>query len=134
MAPKAAAVAMRAWAEETNRLNRERRGSGEAGRQELAAMIDVIEDDGYVRGMVDRLQKVEARQDELEARLAAAPAAVPDIQPNVADVYQRKVGRLAVALDNPGERNEAATVIRELIERIVLTPDIAWGETDAKRR
>ena len=139
MAPEAAAEAMRAWAEETNRLNRERRASSEADRQELAAvkkkmaaMIDVIEDGGYVRGMVDRLQKLEARQDELEAQLAAAPAAVPDVHPNVADIYRRKVERLAAALNNPGERDEAAAAIRGLIERIVLTPGVAWGETDAK--
>ena len=139
MAPEAAAEAMRAWAEETNRLNRERRASGEADRRELAAvkkkmssMIDVIEDGGYVRGMVDRLRELEARQDELEARLAAAPAAVPDVHPSVADIYRRKVERLAAALNNPSERDEAATAIRGLIERIVLTPGVAWGETDAK--
>ncbi|MDE2817134.1 MAG: zinc ribbon domain-containing protein, partial [Chloroflexota bacterium] len=125
MAPEAAAEATRAWAEETNRLNRERRASGEADRQELAAvkkkmaaMIDVIEDGGYVRGMVDRLRKLEVRQDELEARLAAAPAIVPDVHPNVADIYRRKVERLAAALSNPGERDEAAAAIRGLIERI----------------
>ena len=139
MVPEAAAEAMRAWAEETNRLNRERRASGKTDRQELAAvkkkmkaMIGVIEDGGYVRGMVDRLRELEARQDELEARLAAAPAAVPDVHPNIADIYRRKVERLAVALDNHGERDEAAAAIRGLIERIVLTPGIAWGETDAK--
>ena len=139
MAPEAAAEAMRAWAEETNRLNREQRASGEADCQELAAvkkkmaaMIDVIEDGGYVRGMVDRLRKLEARQDELEARLAAAPVAVPDVHPNVADIYRRKVERLAAALNSPGERDEAAAAIRGLIERIVLTPGVAWGETDAK--
>ena len=139
MAPEAAAEAMRAWAEETNRLNRERRASGEADRQEMAAvkkkmkaMIGVIEDGGYVRGMVDRLRELEARQDELEAKLAAVPAAVPDVHPNVADIYRRKVERLAAALNNPGECDEAAAAIRGLIERIVLTPGSAWGEMDAK--
>ena len=139
MAPEAAAEAMRAWAAETNRLNRERRASGEADRQELqavkkkmAAMIGVIEDGGYVQGMIDRLRELEARQHELEAKLAATPVAVPDVHPNVADIYRRKVERLASALNNPGERNEAAAAIRGLIERIVLTPGVAWAETDAK--
>ena len=139
MAPEAAAEAMRAWAEEANRLNRERRASGETDRRELAAvkkktaaMIGVIEDGGYVQGMVDRLRELEARQHELEARLAAVPAAVPDVHPNVADIYRRKVERLAAALDNPGERDEAAAAIRGLIERIVLTPGVAWAETDAQ--
>ena len=73
MAPEAAAEAMRAYAEETNRINRERRASGASERKELAGvekkiavMIAVIEDGGYVRGMVDRLRELEARQDVAE--------------------------------------------------------------------
>ena len=79
MAPEAAAETMRAWAEETNRLNRERRASGESDRRALAevrkktaAMIAAIEDGGYVKGMVERLRELEAREDELAGRLAAA--------------------------------------------------------------
>ena len=62
MASEASAEAVRAWVEETNRLNRERGASSEADCQELAAvkkemkaMIDVIKDGGHVRGMMDRL-------------------------------------------------------------------------------
>ena len=138
MAPEAAEEAMRAFAEETNRLNRERRASGAGDRKELAqvekkiaTMIGVIEDGGYVRGMMDRLRELEARQDELAARLAAAPADIPDIHPNVAAVYRRRVERLAEALNSPEERIEAANAIRGLIERIVLTPGEKWGETHA---
>ena len=108
MAPEAAAEAMKAYAEETDRLNRERRASGANDRKELAAvagkvktMIAAIEDGGYVRGMSDRLRALEARQDELAERLAAAPPGVPDIHPNIADVYRRKVARLAEALADP---------------------------------
>ena len=94
-------------------------------------MIAVIEDGGYVRGMVDRLRELEARQDELNARLARVPADIPDIHPNVAGIYRRKVAHLAAALDNPGERDEAAAAIRGLIERIVLMPGARRGEMDA---
>ena len=73
MAPEAAAEAMLAYAEETNRINRERRASGASDRKELAdvekkiaSMIAVIKDGGYVRGIVDRLRELEARQDELD--------------------------------------------------------------------
>ena len=138
MAPEAAEEAMRAYAEETNRLNRERRASGASDRRELAAigkkiaaMISAIEDGGYVRGMSDRLRELEARQDELTALLAAVPADLPDIHPNVAAVYRRKVERLAEALKCPDERAEAADAIRGLIERIVLTPGEKWGEVHA---
>ena len=84
-------------------------------------MIAVIEDGGYVRGMVDRLRELEARQDELNERIAAVPADLPDIHPSIADVYRRKVARLAEALDHPEDRDAAASAIRGLIERIVLT-------------
>ena len=54
MAPEKAAAAVRAWAEETNRLNRECNAAGEADRNELAdiekkmaTMISAIEDGGY---------------------------------------------------------------------------------------
>ncbi len=59
--------------------------------------------------MMDRLRELEARQDELETRLAAAPVTLSDIHPNVAGIYRGKVERLAAALDNPGELDEAAT-------------------------
>ena len=59
---------------------------------------------------------------KLTALLAAVPADLPDIYPNVAAIYGRKVERLAEALKRPDERAEAADAIRGLIERIVLTP------------
>ena len=138
MAPEAAAEAMKAYAEETNRLNRERRASGASDRAELVdigkkikAMVAVIEDGGYARGMMDRMRELEARQDELNERLAADPADIPDIHPNIAIVYRRKVERLAEALADPRDRDEAAEAIRGLIERIVLTPGAKRGELHA---
>ena len=67
-------------------------------------MIAVFEDGGYVRGMVDRLRELEARQDELNERVSAAPADLPDIHPNISDVYRRKVARLAEALESGRKR------------------------------
>ena len=138
MAPEAAAEAMKAYAEETNRLNRERRASGATDRKELAgigkkiaSMLDAIEEGGYVRGMSDRLRELEARQDEINERLSAAPVDIPDIHPNIAGVYRRKVERLAEALADPRDRDEAAEAIRGLIERIVLTPGAKRGELHA---
>ena len=93
-------------------------------------MIAVIEDGGYVRGMVDRLRELEARQDKLTERLSAAPADLPDIHPNIADIYRRKVASLAEVLDHPEDRDAAATAIRSLIERIMLTPGEKWAEMD----
>jgi len=56
MAQEVAAEAMRAYAEETNRLNLERRAGGEADRKALAnvekklkEIVTAIEDGGYSR-------------------------------------------------------------------------------------
>ena len=138
MAPEAAAEAMRAYAEETNRLNRERRANGESDRKELAGIekkiadiVAAIEDGGYTRALMNRLRELEARQDELRERLATASADIPDVHPNVAGLYRRKVERLAEALRDPRERAAAAEAVRSLIERIVLAPGAKRGEMNA---
>jgi site-specific DNA recombinase len=78
---------------------------------------------------------LEARQDELTARLSRAPVDIPDLHLNVAGIYRRKVERLAEALRRPQERraraDEAAEAIRGLIERITLTPGAKRGEIAA---
>ena len=107
---------------------------GAGDRKELADIekkIAFIKDGGYVRGMVDRLRELEARQDELNERLWAAPAGLPDIHPSIADIYRRKVARLAEALNHPEDRDAAASAIRGLIERIVLITGDKWAEMDA---
>jgi DNA invertase Pin-like site-specific DNA recombinase len=138
MAPEIAAEAMRAYAEETNRLNHQRRASGEADRRELdkiarsiKEMLALIEGGSGSRAMVARMRELEAREDELKARLDAAGMDLPDLHPNAAGIYRRKVERLAEALQKPQERDEAAEAVRALIERITLTPGTKRGEMAA---
>jgi DNA invertase Pin-like site-specific DNA recombinase len=138
MAPDKAAEAMRAFAEETNRLNRERRSSGEASRRELdqtetaiREIVTVIEQGGFHRALLDRLTELEARQTALQEILVRAPADVPDLHPNIAELYSRKVARLSEALDHPEDRQEAMDAIRQLVTRVVLTPGTKRGEVHA---
>jgi site-specific DNA recombinase len=138
MAPEVAAEAMRAYAEETNRLNRERRAGSDADRKALAdvekklkEIVTAIEDGGYSRPLMMRLRELESKQDELTERLSRAPMDIPDIHPNVAGIYRRKVERLAEALQHPQERDEAADAIRALIDHITLTPGPKRGEIAA---
>ena len=81
--------------------------------------------------MTDRMRELEAREDELKALLAEEPADVLDLHPGVAEVYRRKVERLAEALNAREDRAEAATALRALIEKIVLTPGTSRGEVHA---
>ena len=72
------------------------------------------------RALVDKLLELEAQEDAIRARMAEAPLDKPDIHPNISEIYRRKVERLAEALNNPAERDEAADAIRGLIERVTL--------------
>ena len=101
---------MRAYAEETNRLNRERRNSAETTRRELAEtekaiaeIVRVIEQGGWHRALSDRRTELEARQDSLTAHLSLAPQDVPDIHPGIAETYRRRIERLTAALNHPDD-------------------------------
>ena len=138
MAPDIAAEAVRAFVEETNRLNHARRAAGLADKADLAkvvkniaGLVTLAEQGQGSRTLVERLLELEAQEDAIRSRLAAEPADTPDIHPNIAEIYRAKVSRLAEALSNPAERDEAADAIRGLIERITLTPGTKRGEVAA---
>ena len=138
MAPEVAAEAMRAYAEEMNRLNRERRTNADGWRAELskveraiATIIAAIEDGLYQPSMKVRMAELETRKAELIALLTAGPATVPDLLPSVAELYRRKVERLAQTLNQIEDRTEAAAAIRTLVEKITLKPGPKRGVIDA---
>lgn len=129
MTPDMATEAVRAYAQETNRLNRERRNAADATRRELAEIakaiaeiVRVIEQGGWHRALSERLTELEARQDSLAARMSDAPQDTPDIHPGIAETYRRRIERLTDALSHPDDAAEAAEAIREIIDRIVITP------------
>jgi hypothetical protein len=140
LAPDVVAEAMRAYAEEMNRLNRERRACGDAWRAELAkvekqihGMVDAIKEGMFQQSMIVAMDALEARKAELSALLAEAPADTPDILPSASKVYAKKVAHLTEALNRPEDRPEAAQALRGLIERIVLRPGAKRGQIDATR-
>jgi len=63
-----------------------------------------------------------------KARLAAQLADMPEpepvtLHPGLADISARIIADLAAALNADDTREEAADILRGLIEKIVLTPD-----------
>ena len=74
---------------------------------------------------------MKARMDALEAdriRLIQQLDEMPDpepvaLHPSLADTYARKVANLVSALNAEGTREEAAEILRSLIDKIVLIPD-----------
>jgi site-specific DNA recombinase len=138
MAPEVAATAMRAYAEETNRLNRARRSNGDAWRAELEMTERELEKpvDAILAGipplkLKDRIKTLEARKAELTTLLADAPDDAPDLLPTASQIYANKVARLTDALNRPEDRAEAAEALQEHIQKIVLRPGPNRGEIDA---
>lgn len=77
-----------------------------------------------VYDLEDRVAVLRSQQ----ADTAASPIA---LHPNIAETYRKKVARLAEALNQPTERDEAATALRALIDKVVLTPGTQRGEMHA---
>lgn len=138
MAPEIVAEAIHAYVEETNRLNQQQRAAAAADKAELKKVVQAIEhlvnmaaDGDGTRGLVDKLLALEAQEDAIRARMSEAPYIAPDIHPNIAKFYRKKVARLSEALHHPFERDEAASAIRGLIERVTLFPGAKPGEMSA---
>ncbi len=104
MSPEVAAEAMRAYAEETNRLNRARRVNSDAWKAELTkvekeirGIIEAIKAGMFQASMKSEMDAVEARKTELTGLLTEAPQDVPDLLPTASKVYARKVAKLTEA-------------------------------------
>lgn len=138
---EAVAEAVRAYAKETNRLNRDRRAQAQTDQKALekidraiTGIMAAIEDGLYQPSMKARMAELERDKAEITARMAQAPADVPDVHPNIASVYRRNVERFAEALNDPDGGRQAAEALRSLIGEIVLTPGPKRGEVHAELR
>ena len=141
VSPEAVAVAVRAYAVETNRQNHEQRAQAETSRRALEktergikGILDAIEDGMYRPAMKARMTELEQQKVEIEARLAEAPADLPDIHPNIAEHYRARVIRLAETLAEPESNGEAREDIRSLVGEVVITPGDKRGENHATLR
>lgn len=81
--------AVRAYVEETNRLNHQRRAQQDTDRRALAkieraiaGIISAIEDGMYQPSMKARMDELEGQKAEINARMAETPLDVPDVQPS----------------------------------------------------
>jgi DNA invertase Pin-like site-specific DNA recombinase len=138
VSPEAVAVAVRAYAEEINRQNHERRAQAETSHRALEkiersikGIMDAIEDGMYQPAMKARMTELTQQKAGIEARLAEAPADLPDVHPNIAEHYRTKVTRLAETLAEPESNGEAREDIRSLVGEVVITPGEKRGESHA---
>ena len=137
----AVAEAVRAYAEALNQQNRERRAQTELDTKALekvergiAGMMAAIEDGMYQPAMKARMDELERQKADILARMKDVPTDVPDIHPNVAEIYRRRVQHLTAALDDPEMRAEAAEAIRSAVEEVILTPGDKRGDVRVSLR
>jgi len=88
----------------------------------------------YQPSMKTRMEELEREKAEITARLSETPADVPDVHPNIAELYRAQVARLTDALASPDTHAEAAADVRALIGEVVITPGAARGEFTAVLR
>ncbi|MFN3807495.1 recombinase family protein [Asticcacaulis sp.] len=124
------ADAVRAYTEELNRANHERRAQEGFDRKNLdkversiRSIITAIEDGLYQPSMKERMAELEAQKAGINARLSQTSVDMPDVNPNIAEYYRIKVQNLLVALNDQALYQEASEIIRSLVGEIVLYPD-----------
>ena len=135
------AEAVRAYAEALNQQNRERRAQTELDTKALekvergiAGMMAAIEDGMYQPAMKARMDELERQKADILARMKDVPTDVPDVHPNVAEIYRRRVQHLAAALDDLEMCAEVAEAIRSAVEEVVLMPGDKRGEVRVSLR
>jgi DNA invertase Pin-like site-specific DNA recombinase len=127
MQPEAVAAFIAAYTSEVNL----ERGAESADRSRLASersqiarklegLYDAISEGLRTAGLKDRLEDLEARLAELDAKLKAPAPSPIRLHPNLTEIYRRKVGDLAATLSDPEIRTSALETIRGLITRVTV--------------
>ena len=119
---------------EMNRLRMEHRATLSAAERELdrvqgdiRRVIEAIKNGFTGPDLKAEWDALQGRKTALEAKLESADEPPPLLHPGMAELYRQKVTDLALALERPDTRTEAAEAIRGLIDAIVLTPADAFG-------
>ena len=91
--------------------------------KKLDQMVDAIADGAPVAPIKDKMHALENRRVELSAMLEDVVEAPPLLHPSMAARYHEEVRDLMEVLNKPDSRQEAASLIRTLIEKIELSYD-----------
>ena len=130
MTPALSAVFCKEYTDHMNRKRKDDNASLNANRAELerversiAKLVQAIKDGIEPSLIRDEINGLQTRKEALAASLAEKVETPVFIHPNMAQRYHTSVQRLLESFNVPELRDEAASVVRELIEKIVLTPN-----------
>ena len=80
-------------------------------------MIEAIADGFRAPGLQAKLDELEQSKARLQSDIDGAPALAPQLHPNLAELYRKKVAFLRDALADSTTRTEALEILRGLIDR-----------------
>jgi len=129
MAPDLVAEFTAAYHEEVNRQRAGLAGDRNRQQQELtgierriASLVDSIADGLDSPAIRARLAELESRKAALAAEVVKEAPTPVRLHPNLSELYRQKVADLHLALADPQIGSEALSLLRSLIERIVVRP------------
>ena len=92
--------------------------------KQIDNMLEAISNGMFHASMKEKMDTLEARKAELDAKLAAVPEDEPILlHPALAEVYGAKIKALASSLDDEDTKIEAIELLRGLVTEVRLHPD-----------
>jgi site-specific DNA recombinase len=129
LTPELTDTFVREYTAEINRLRKEASSDRIAAQQRLITLnsqidniVETVASGRANPALLDRLDKLENEKVQIEASLNEPEPDPIRLHPNIADFYVEKVADLRGALNHDGSREEAAGILRGLIEEIRLHP------------
>jgi site-specific DNA recombinase len=129
LTPELTKVFVREYTDEVNRIRSEATASHTATNKrrsdlekQIEHIVDSVADGRASSALLDRLEKREAELELVKTELTAPPPNPVRIHPNIADYYVDKVSDLRESLSKEDSRDEAASIIRGLVDEIRLHP------------
>jgi len=129
MEPARTRIFCEEYARAMNRLHAERNAQRAADEdalirteRDLARLVQALLEGVPASAVREKMAELEERRDALRGRLATREDSGVRLHPNMAGYYRAQIADLRTALTESGRRMEAAEIVRELIDRIELSP------------
>ena len=127
LTPELTDVFVREYTEEVNRIRAKASAShAEANRRrtsletQIGNLVDSVAAGRESPALLDRLEQREAELDQIKIKLTAPPPDPVRIHLNIASYYVDKVSGLRECLTQADTREEAAGIIRRLVDEVRL--------------
>ena len=109
--------------DEQSNAARERTARLAAVRVAIDNIVETIAVGQKGSALLEKLNSLEEERDNIEAQQARGISSNPiRLHPDLAKFYSRTVSDLRTALNHPDYREEAASLLRQLIDKIVVHP------------